>query len=35
MFSVSLSYKIDYVNQTANGTLHTDKTTAVNLIADF
>jgi putative salt-induced outer membrane protein len=35
MFSVSLSYKIDYVNQTAEGTLHTDKTTAVNLIADF
>ena len=35
IFSVSLSYKIDYVNQPETGSKHSDRTMTANLIADF
>ena len=35
MFSVSLSYKVDYVNLPETGKKHSDRTTTANLIADF
>ena len=35
IFSVSISYKIDYINMAAIGKDKTDKTLAANLIADF
>ena len=35
IFSVSLSYKVDYVNEPKSDTKRTDRTTTANLIADF
>lgn len=35
IFSVSLSYKIDYVNQPEDDKVHSDRTLSANLIADF
>ena len=35
IFSASLSYKVDYVNQSGIGKKHTDRTLSANLIADF
>ena len=35
IFSASLSYKVDYVNQQGFGKKHSDRTFSANLIADF
>jgi len=35
IFSVSLSYKVDYVNKPESGNKNTDRTMGANLIADF
>ena len=35
MFSVSLSYQVDYINEAADGKDNSDKTTMFNLIVDY
>jgi len=35
IFSAGVSYKVDYVNQPADGKEHTDRTFTLNLIADY